>query len=108
MVWNLIKEFTRIFNKFRLWIIFEGLISQTEILQKYKFQHGHPNLDEKLSFQIKDMVFFSAGGYTSNDVEGYGLHKNDARFVEDCGSRSSGYQSGTSSIVLDNSPIKTI
>ena len=77
-----------------------------EILQKYKFQHGHPNLDEKLSFQIKDMASFSAAGYTINDVKSQGSHKNDARFVEDCGSRSSGYQSGTSSIILDNSPIK--
>ena len=79
-----------------------------EIHRKYHLKHGHPSFDEKLSFQMKDMVTVSAGGYPSNDVEGQGLHKNDARFVEDCGSRSSGYQSGTSSIVLDNSPIKTI
>lgn len=79
-----------------------------EIHRKYHLQRGRPSFDEKLSFQRKDMDSFSAGGYTSNDVEGHGFHKNDARFVEDCGSRSSGYQSGTSSIILDNSPIKTI
>ena len=79
-----------------------------EIHRKYHLKRGHPSFDEKLSFQMKDMVTVLAVGYTSNDVEGQGLHKNDARFVEDCGSRSSGYQSGTSSIVLDNSPIKTI
>ena len=78
-----------------------------ELHRKYHLQQGHQNLNEKLSFQMKDMASFSSGGYTTNDVEGQGYNKTDARFVEDCGSRSSGYQSGTSSIILDYSPIKT-
>lgn len=79
-----------------------------EIHRKYHSQHGHPNLDEKQSFQTKNVASFSTVGYTTNDVEGQGFLKNDSKFVEDCGSRSSGYQSGTSSIILDSSAIKTI